>query len=198
MNVEPDFKLDQTEGRALLRLSRQTIGHRLGLAAPVKDLDATTAAILAGPRLREHCGVFVTLKLAGGLRGCIGSLVGTESIVDGVRANSLKAAFGDPRFSPLSPEDFAQVRIEVSVLTPMQPLSYRDDADLLAKLRPGRDGVLLEKGGLGATFLPQVWEQLPEPERFLEHLCLKAGLAATAWRQGDLAVKVYQVQAFAE
>jgi AMMECR1 domain-containing protein len=83
-------------------------------------------------------------------------------------------------------------------LTPMLPLAYRDSADLLAKLRPGRDGVLLERCGLAATFLPQVWEQLPAPEHFLAHLCLKAGLPATAWQDGCLEVKTYQVQAFAE
>lgn len=189
-------KLTPEDGRALLWLARRTIAQHLGRAAaePPEVIGQT----LASPRLQERRGVFVTLKSNGRLRGCIGSLQPVGNIVEGVRDNALKAAFGDPRFSALSAEELAAVQIEVSVLTPLRPLSYRDPDDLLARLHPGQDGVLIEQGGLSATFLPQVWEQLPRPENFLAQLCLKAGLPAAAWQSGRLRVETYQVQSFAE
>jgi AmmeMemoRadiSam system protein A len=190
-------QLADREGRALLWLARRTIARHLGLAGD-EDNDREMKAILAAPRLQERRGVFVTLKSAGCLRGCIGCLSAAATIVDGVRDSAVKAAFHDPRFAPLTVEELAAVKIEISVLTPLAPLEYDDGADLIARLRPGRDGVLIGRGGHTATFLPQVWEQLPEAERFLDHLCLKAGLPDSAWREGDLRVETYQVQAFAE
>ena len=183
------------EGGALLELARQAIARRLDRAV---DVPANVAQTLAAPRLQERRGVFVTLKSNGRLRGCIGSLQPVGSIVEGVQDNALKAAFGDPRFPGLSVEELPAVQIEVSVLTPLSPLSYHGSDDLVARLRPGRAGVLIEQGGLSATFLPQVWEQLPQPEHFLGQLCLKAGLPAAAWREGRLRVETYQVQSFVE
>lgn len=181
-------------GRYLLRLARLVIAGRLG-AVTEEPVPPTGEA---GALLRQPRGVFVTLKIAGQLRGCIGSLNAALPLRDGVRENALNAAFHDPRFAPLTLEELPTTRIEISVLSQLQPLPYGHGAELPGLLRPGRDGVWLEKGGLAATFLPQVWQQLPEPEKFLAHLCLKAGLAADAWRRGDLIVKTYQVQAFAE
>jgi len=140
----------------------------------------------------------VTLKIGGDLRGCIGTLTGREPLVEGVATHALNAAFHDPRFGPLTAEELNRVTIEVSVLGEPQPLRYEGAADLIAKLRPHVDGVILRKGYASATFLPQVWEQLPKPEAFLSHLCLKAGLSGDAWRKGQLEVQTYQVQYFEE
>jgi AmmeMemoRadiSam system protein A len=145
-----------------------------------------------------RCGTFVTLKINHRLRGCIGSLSANASLAEGVRDNVLNAAFHDPRFSPLTATELDAVQIEVSVLSEPAALDYTDAGDLLSKLKPGIDGVILKKGYASATFLPQVWEQLPQPEAFLSNLCMKAGLSADRWRQGDLTVQVYQVQYFQE
>jgi AmmeMemoRadiSam system protein A len=187
----------ETEGQALVALARQTIAGRLCL--PVSEAErAALAPLLAAPALQRHHGTFVTLKCRGQLRGCIGSLLGTTSIVEGVRENALNAAFSDPRFPPLAAEEFGAVKVEVSVLTEPQPLDYTDAADLLAKLRPGIDGLIIRQGGCCATFLPQVWEQLPDPRQFLDHLCLKACLPMDSWQRGKLTVMTYQVQYFEE
>ena len=111
---------------------------------------------------------------------------------------AINAAFRDPRFRPLQPDEVAQVKIEVSVLTEPIPLRYKGKEDLLSQLKPGVDGLIIKKGYHQATFLPQVWEQLPQKEAFLSQLCLKAGLDGDAWEKGDLEVSVYQVQAFEE
>jgi AmmeMemoRadiSam system protein A len=190
-------RISEAEGQALVTLARQTIAKRLG--RPVAEAEeAALVPQLQAPSLQQRCGTFVTLKIHGELRGCIGSLVGTDTIVEGVRENAVNAAFGDPRFPPLSAEEFNAVEIEVSVLTEPQPLEYSDAADLIAKLRPGIDGLIIRQGLAGATFLPQVWEQLPDPQQFLDHLCLKAGLAMDVWQRGKLTVQTYQVQYFEE
>jgi uncharacterized protein len=107
--------LAETEGRVLLRLARHTIGQHLGLAGSVDEDGKEAVAALASPSLQEQRGVFVTLKLAGALRGCIGCLAGTATIVDAVRAKAIEAAFQDPRFPSLTVEEFSRVHIEVSV-----------------------------------------------------------------------------------
>jgi AmmeMemoRadiSam system protein A len=140
----------------------------------------------------------VTLKLHGKLRGCIGTLSSSETVAEGVRRNAVNAAFHDPRFPPLSEAELGQIRIEVSVLTEPQPLEFADSEDLLRKLRPKVDGVIIRKAHASATFLPQVWEELPKKEDFLSHLCLKAGLPRDDWRRSPLEVSTYQVQHFEE
>ncbi|MDH3348072.1 MAG: AmmeMemoRadiSam system protein A, partial [Desulfobulbaceae bacterium] len=130
---------------------------------------------------------------------CIGSLMGTESIVAGVRRHALNAAFHDHRFAPLSKEEVESIRISISVLTIPEKLKFAGPEELLLILRPGVDGVLLSaSSGAGATFLPQVWEQLPLPEMFLAQLCRKAGLDEDYWRSPDCEIKTYQVQYFEE
>jgi AmmeMemoRadiSam system protein A len=138
------------------------------------------------------------LHLDGQLRGCIGTLAATESIVEGVKRNALNAALHDHRFSPVKPEELDSIVIEVSVLTDPTPVEYTDGADLLTKLNPGVDGVIIRQGAARATFLPQVWDQLSGPEEFLTHLCLKAGLAGDAWQTSKVEVLIYQVQYFEE
>lgn len=187
--------LNDEQGRVLTRLARQALQERLlGRAEdPVghEELEVTD--------FREERGVFVTLHKNGSLRGCIGSLSATESIVDGVRRNAISAAFHDYRFPSLTAEELTGLRISVSVLTEPERLAYTDADDLLSKLRPNVDGVILrDTSGGSATFLPQVWEQLPMASLFLTHLCRKAGLADDTWRTRDIEVRTYQVQYFEE
>lgn len=185
------------QGRALVRLARKTLMEHFGRNLPPEEA-AALADQLQDAALQSRCGTFVTLKIGGQLRGCIGSLEGRQPLVDGVAANAVNAAFHDPRFSALQAKELDRIVIEVSVLTKPEPLAYKDHADLTAKLRPHIDGVTIRKGYAGATFLPQVWDQLPKPEDFLSHLCMKAGLGANAWRTDKLDVETYRVQYFEE
>ena len=187
--------LNDQHGRILITLARQTIEEYLGLP-PQKTV---TVEQLADPALHEKRAVFVTLNKRGQLRGCIGCLTGTESIVDGVKRYALNAAFNDHRFSPVTREEVPELEIDISVLTEPQPLHYENSEDLQRKLRPNIDGVILRHpSGAGATFLPQVWEQLPSIPLFLGHLCRKAFLSETEWCNGQLEIQVYQVQYFKE
>jgi AmmeMemoRadiSam system protein A len=189
--------LSPEQGAALVTLARRTLaGHYGKTVSPgeTRQLDA----LLADPVLQARSGTFVTLKIDNQLRGCIGSLAATTPMAQGVRENALNAALHDPRFPALKKAELESVRIEVSVLTEPVELEYTDADDLLARLKPGVDGLIIKKGYASATFLPQVWEQLPRPESFLSHLCMKAGLPAEQWREGDLTVLVYGVQYFEE
>jgi len=186
--------LEKAEGRLLLQEARKTLETALTGRGSGEGSPPQTWPVVFG----QERGTFVTLTRRGQLRGCIGSLVAQEPLIEGLRHNALSAAFRDPRFPPLKAEELGEVRIEVSVLTEPQPLAYRDADDLLRALRPGIDGVIIRRGCQQATFLPQVWEQLPDKQDFLSQLSLKAGLPAHAWRQGDLEVMTYQVQAFEE
>lgn len=129
------------------------------------------------PPLAQQRATFVTLTLDGRLRGCIGSLVAHRTLLDDLIHNAQSAAFEDPRFYPLSPEEFKKVVIEISLLSPPEPLLYDSIEDLKSKVCVGIDGIILQKEGKKATFLPQVWEQLPSFELFFSHLCQKAGLS---------------------
>ncbi len=175
-------------GRAVLALARAAIAARLGLARPAPS---------SHPALDEAAACFVTLTLNGALRGCIGSLGPRRSLREDVRENAVGAAFRDPRFAPLGREEFERIGIEVSLLAPAQPMHCRDEADALAQLRPGVDGVILDCAGHCATFLPQVWESLPDPRRFLGELKRKAGLAVDHWAP-DLRLSRYEVRKWKE
>jgi AmmeMemoRadiSam system protein A len=160
--------------------------------------EGSRCALLQDPELQPVRATFVTLKRGSALRGCIGTLCACDPLAESVRRNALNAALNDPRFAPLTGPELNGLRIEVSVLSEPRPLGAVDTPDLLRRLRPGVDGVLLCRGGARATFLPQVWEQLPRPEDFLKHLCLKAGLPGDTWTQPGLEVMTYEVQHFAE
>lgn len=190
-------RLTQLQGHALVALARQTLMAKFNRKISQEEKEKLEAQ-LQSEVLQVKCGTFVTLKIGGQLRGCIGRLVGRKSLAEDVRSNCLNAAFHDPRFRPLTNGELDHVTIEVSVLTAPKPLAYDDGGDLIAKLRPRIDGVTIRTGLSGATFLPQVWEQLPDAETFLSHLCRKAGIPSDVWRQGDLAVETYQVQYFEE
>jgi AmmeMemoRadiSam system protein A len=187
--------IDDELGKILLKTARKTIADRLGLEGePEKKSDGSGYP----PELEKPRGTFVTLKINNQLRGCIGNLTAEKPVLQGVKDNAINAAFHDPRFSPLSKEEFDKIQIEVSLLTQPEPLEYKNGADLLDKLRPHIDGVIIQKGPCSATFLPQVWEQLPDKQAFLQQLCMKAGLGANEWQKGDLRVLTYQVQYFEE
>jgi len=185
--------LSEDEGKYLLDLARKTIGNKLSNSKP-PHIDPKTLP----QKFREKLGTFVTVTIDGNLRGCIGHIIPRETLIEGIRENAINAAFRDPRFSPLTQEEFDEIEIEISVLTLPQELAYTDANDLLAKLRPGVDGVIIKKGYHEATFLPQVWDQLPDKKEFLTHLCLKAGLSPHSWNTEKLVVSTYQVQAFEE
>jgi len=163
-------------GKILLAIARAAIGSAFG-----RTLPPDTSA----PWLTEAGATFITLTQNNGeLRGCIGSLEAHRPLLEDVQANARAAAFRDPRFAPLTEDEFERTRVEVSLLSPMQPLAFRDEQDALAQLRPGVDGVLLEYGHHRGTFLPQVWEQLPRKEDFMTHLKHKAGLPPDFWAEG--------------
>jgi AmmeMemoRadiSam system protein A len=175
-------------GTSLIRIARNAIARHFGLTEqPVADR----------ADLQQPGASFVTLTQQGALRGCIGSLEAWRPLAEDVRANALAAAFRDPRFPPLTADEVPNTRIEVSLLTPAEPLPCRDEADALVQLRPHIDGIILSAGRHCATFLPQVWEQLPEPAVFLAQLKRKAGLAADYWGP-DLVLQRYAVRKWQE
>ncbi|MBW1779624.1 MAG: AmmeMemoRadiSam system protein A [Deltaproteobacteria bacterium] len=186
-------KLTEEEGTYLLGEARKTIQQALSGKEKKEAADADLTPVFNQPR-----GTFVTLTIRGNLRGCIGHIIPHETLIEGIRINAINAAFKDPRFRPLDKGEWPDVKIEISILTEPKPLSYSDADDLLRKLRPGVDGVIIKKGYRQSTFLPQVWDQLPRKEAFLNHLCLKAGLDGDEWKKGGLEVSTYQVQAFEE
>lgn len=195
MRMEDKPLLSREQAQALLAFARQEIAR--ALHAPRGT--AATDPLSADPVFREKRAVFVTLSKRQALRGCIGSLVAVESLAESVRRNAVNAALHDPRFPPLTLEELESVHIEISVLGVPQPLPYSDTEHLLTQLEPGRDGLILQgPGGARATFLPQVWRQLPAAADFLSALCRKAGLAADAWRKGGMSYQRYRVESFEE
>jgi AmmeMemoRadiSam system protein B/AmmeMemoRadiSam system protein A len=191
--IDSSQSLKKHQGQVLVKLARQTIAEKLGRKSIAVDPDDMADSVF-----QDHKGTFVTLTINKQLRGCIGNLDATESILAGIKRNAVNAAFHDPRFPALKAHELDQVDIEVSILTEPQRLEYGDSKDLLSKLRVHVDGVILSKGASSATFLPQVWEQLPRPDQFLSHLCMKAGLPADDWKKSPLDILTYQVQYFEE
>jgi AmmeMemoRadiSam system protein A len=180
----------------LLQVARAEIARKLKV--PVLPQNEPDLSEVPPELLEEKRGVFVTLQKEGRLRGCIGTIEPVKTVLEGVRENARLAAFNDTRFSPVTPEELADIDIEVSLLTVPEKRLASDPQAVLEEITPFEDGVIVEKGHHRATFLPQVWEQLPDPESFLTQLCLKARLDPLAWQAGDLTVFTYQVQAFAE
>lgn len=186
-------KLTEQEQHILLEIARQALETKIrGQSLPNVDLETLP------PSLREPGASFVTLKKKGKLRGCIGTLEASQPLAHDVQARAVAAALHDYRFPNLTPGELSEIKVEVSRLTPPQPLEYETPEELLQKLRPGVDGVVIEDGIRRATFLPQVWEQLPEPEQFLSRLCHKMGASMDAWREKGLSVSVYRVEKFRE
>jgi len=188
-------KISEKDGTLLLKLVRENILDKFGKQN--QTLGALKARVSNLVR-DEKRGTFVCLHKKGNLRGCIGNIEPTKTILQGVMDNAHYAAFNDSRFSPLVYEELNDTRIEVSILTQPQKIDYTDANDLIEKLRPNIDGVIIKKNYKSATFLPQVWEQLKDPETFLTQLSYKAGLPKDEWKSGDLDVSTYQVQSFQE
>lgn len=185
--------LDETERALLLKFARQALEDGVcGRSLLPLFLDELS------PRLRQPGASFVTLTSHGELRGCIGTLEASQPLVEDVRQHAVAAALEDFRFPPVHANELPFIKIEISRLTVPRPLDYRDADDLLRQLRPGLDGVVLVDGIRRATFLPQVWEKVPEPEIFLGMLCRKMGAPTEAWRKQKLTVLIYEVEEFHE
>jgi AmmeMemoRadiSam system protein A len=179
-----------SQRQCLLDLARDSIRHGLDKGGPLQVSEATVEAELWLQRAS-----FVTLHEAGQLRGCIGSLEARRPLARDVCENAFNAAFRDPRFPALRDAEFAEVDISISVLSESEPLSFNSEADLIEKLRPGTDGLILSDQGRRGTFLPAVWEQLPDPADFLRHLKQKAGLRADYW-SSTIQVQRYSSESF--
>jgi uncharacterized protein len=173
----PERELGSAERSVLLDVARASIEHMLRTGRPL-EVDVAAFA----PALREPRASFVTLRGSGGsLRGCIGELEARRALVASVADRARAAAFDDPRFPPLRADELAALTIHVSVLHPLTPIEARSEAELVARLRPRVDGVLIDDGVHRATFLPAVWESLPDPCAFLRELRRKAGMPASSW-----------------
>jgi hypothetical protein len=177
---------DDRRGAVLLAIARDAIA---------KGPEARAGFAWDEEWLREPAASFVTLREAGELRGCIGSVDACRPLGDDVAHNAHAAAYRDPRFPPVRPDEIPGLDVEVSVLTPRVPLAVASEDDALAKLRPGTDGVFLEYQDFRATFLPQVWESLPDPRDFLDELRRKARLPAGFWHP-DLRLSRYGVEKY--
>lgn len=186
-------QLSPKERTYLLKLARESITKAV-LNQPLPEIDRESLP----PALSQPGASFVTLTIEGDLRGCIGSLEAYQSLVNDVQERAVQAALEDYRFPPLSAEEIDLVKIEISHLTPPLPLKYDTPEELPNLLKPGEDGVILQQGLRRATFLPQVWEQLPDPEVFLSHLCAKMGASPNLWRNNMLQVGIYHVEEFHE
>ena len=172
-------------GAALVAIARAAIASR----------DEPAPAAWNEPWLKAPGASFVTLKIRGDLRGCIGSIEPRRALGDDVAHNAYAAAYGDPRFPPVDARERAELQVEVSVLSPREALYAKTEDEALAVLRPGLDGIVLQYGAMGATFLPQVWESMPDPRAFLEHLRRKAGLPPRFWHP-DMKLSRYTVEKY--
>jgi AmmeMemoRadiSam system protein A len=191
LSAEPQ-RLDAADRRTLLALARASIAHGLAHASPLK-VDPGDY----GPALREERAVFVTLTQGGSLRGCIGHLEAVQPLAQDVAENAFQAAFRDPRFPPVQEDDLPTLKVQVSVLSPPEPMPFDSEEDLLSRIEPGRDGLILRAGKARGTFLPSVWESLPEPREFLRHLKMKAGLRPDFWSEG-VEIWHYHTESFSD
>jgi uncharacterized protein len=198
--LTPALPADDTLGRALLTLARDTIAARFGGTPRGTGATGRSAAHDApetADALDAPGATFVTLMQGDRLRGCIGSLEAHRPLQKDVCENAIAAAFRDPRFSPLKADELPRTRVEVSLLSAPEPLPVEDEDDLLRKLCPGEDGVIFRVGTRRATFLPQVWEQLPTPREFIAHLKQKAGFPADFWSD-EVEIGRYHVRKWKE
>lgn len=182
--------LDVETRRALTALALDSITHGLDHGAPV----AVPPGLLFGT-LGERRATFVTLRKQGNLRGCIGDLDAQRPLARSVADNAFAAAFRDPRFDPVCGTELAVLDIGISVLSPAEPMEFETEAELVAQLRPGTDGLILIEGRRSGTFLPSVWQSVPEPQQFLIHLKRKTGLSADYW-SSTLTVSRYTTESW--
>jgi uncharacterized protein len=181
-----------TSGTELLRLARASIDHGLIHGKPMAvDFDDLPRALM------DPAATFTTLHREGQLRGCCGSLEAVLPLAKDVTRSAFRAAFEDPRFDPVCRHELAAIRLEVSVLSALESIPVSDEADLLSRLAPGIDGLVIVADGARATFLPKVWEMLPDPQQFLAALKVKCGLADNYWSE-RLEFQRYRTRSYAE
>jgi len=190
MHADSAERLSDAARKTLIQIARDSILHGLKQGSPLQ-LDAESFI----PQLQAERASFVTLNRSGMLRGCIGHLEACMPLVEDVAENAFSAAFRDPRFPPLTQGEFADLAIHISVLTPAEPIEFDSEADLLQKIRPNVDGLILLDGRAKGTFLPSVWESLPTAQDFLRHLKNKAGLPENHWSE-TLQVYRYETESF--
>ncbi|WP_457643283.1 AmmeMemoRadiSam system protein A [Persephonella sp.] len=187
-------QIPDEEGKELVKLARLAVEEYLktGREIDLKEVPYES--------WKKKGASFVTLELSPThqLRGCIGSVLPHQPLYKDVIHNAIAAATSDPRFVPVRPEELKDIRVKVSVLSYPQKLEYTDPYDLLQKIKPFEDGLIIRYGNHQATFLPEVWEQLPEKTQFLSHLCMKAGLPSDCWLTYPLEVYVYHTKTFSE
>ena len=176
--------LNKEQQQCLLALAKSSIQHGLATGKPLAVNLADFPA-----ELTEHRATFVTLQKHQQLRGCIGMLAAVRPLVEDIAENAFSAAFQDHRFPPLAANELDELDIHLSILTPSEPILFSSEQDLLSQIQPNIDGLILQEGNLRGTFLPSVWEQLPEPKQFLRHLKQKAGLPPDYWSE---TIKVYR------
>lgn len=185
---------DARRGQLLVELAR----HQLVAALDPNNSRDHGRDLEAESWLWEDGAVFVTLRRTDGeLRGCIGSIEARRPLLEDLRANAVASAVRDPRFAPVGPAELEELHVEVSILSPPEPIRFADEEDAVRQLRPGKDGVILSWSGHRVTFLPQVWTQVPEPRDFLLHLKRKAGLGLEFWA-ADLRLLRYRVRTWSD
>lgn len=185
-----ETSLSAEEREILLAVAEASIRHGLAADRPLAPATADYPEVLRSIR-----ATFVTLHRHNALRGCIGTLEARHPLVEDVARNAYAAAFEDPRFPPLAMQELEGLEIHISVLSPSEPVAVASEEELLAQLRPGVDGLILEDRGYRGTFLPSVWESLPRPGDFLRHLKAKAGLSPAHWSD-TLRVRRYTTESF--
>lgn len=190
MHTESSERLSDGARGTLMQIARDSIEYGLNRGEAMQ--------VVAGdfiPELQTERASFVTLNRSGLLRGCIGHLEACMPLVEDVAENAFSAAFRDPRFPPLSEDEYADLEVHISVLTPAEPMLFSSESDLLQQIRPGIDGLILADGYAKGTFLPSVWESLPKAKDFLRHLKNKAGLPENHWSE-TLKVYRYETESF--
>ncbi|MCU0788120.1 MAG: AmmeMemoRadiSam system protein A [Verrucomicrobia bacterium] len=189
----PPLQCSVAEQQLLIGLAHEAIHNAIhGRKAPEVPPESLT------PTLRQHAASFVTLTLIGKLRGCVGNLTAQEPAYLSVMHNAVGAALRDRRFDPVNVEEATRVSVHISLLSALGALRFNSTEELLDQLTPGRDGVVLRRSGRTATYLPQVWESLPEKHDFLNSLSRKAGLEAEAWRDPEAELLVYRAASFGD
>ncbi len=187
-------QISDEEGQALVYLARKAIEEYL------RDRKIIDLKDIPYENWKKKGASFVTLenRYTGQLRGCIGSILPVQPLYRDVIRNAIAAATQDPRFPPVTYEELPDIRVKVSVLSYPQPLPYKDPQDLLNKIEPFKDGLILKYGNNQGTFLPDVWEELPDKVQFLSHLCLKAGLPQDCWLTLPVEIYRYRTKVFSE
>jgi len=186
--------LTEKDKKFLLEIARKSIEYYFDTG---KKLELSPEEVKSVNLVRLGA-CFVTLKLGEKLRGCIGTLEAHRPLFQDVIENSLASAFGDPRFYPLTREELSEIKISISVLTEPKDFPVKGPGDLLDKLKQGKHGLILKQGAAQATFLPAVWDELPDKVMFLEHLSMKAGLTPDGWKDSKTRFLVYEAIEFSE